>query len=262
MDDMPDLEDCTEDLKKIRIDKEEEGEIKVKVLNTEMKKEEVQNQKPEFKFKKGFFLKNNNDNIKTEQKSDVVDLSHIKSNVENTTKEKLVSNVKNEIKNNNSSDSKSILNDIVNQKDDWVNKELLERISKKPNLFKYFMDPRFSSIIQLMQSDPQKAMSQYGNIPEFRIFMQEFSEIMAEHFTKLGNEQKSKDNNNTFNGTKIEDKEVNEILMDEKVQTIIKKLQTEGKLDVNEIDKDNELKKKIKVLIDKGLFKVQRESDL
>ena len=117
-----------------------------------------------FKFKKGFLLRdqeddsnninNNNNSISSIANNDnkqalaekekkpeekVVDLTHLKSSGE-TVKEKFISQIKTEVK-ENSSDMNKSLKYINDKKDEWCNTNLLTMISQKPNLMKFFMDP-------------------------------------------------------------------------------------------------------------------------
>jgi len=108
-----------------------------------------------------------------------------------------------------------------------------------------------------MQKDPNKAKQLYGKNPEFNEFFKLFSGLMAEHFGKLSEKKEENDPSNPLN-----DKEVQEIMKDPKVGRIIQTLQTEGKIDVMELERDQLLAKKIKTLIDKGVLRIQKESEL
>jgi hypothetical protein len=55
-------------------------------------------------------------------------------------------------------------------------------------------NPKCIAAMQLLQSNPKEAQSRYQNDPEVVIFITEFSKIMAEHFTALG-EKQAKTNN-------------------------------------------------------------------
>jgi hypothetical protein len=271
LDDMPELEDLSEELKIVRgrdANSTEGSEISVKVIEKEQPKVETKPSQPDsnpindnnnnnqqqhlsnggFRFKKGFFLKGqNNNNTNTNTKEQITDLTHIKSNPTELPKNKLIDNVKNEVKSNNVSSS-TLLGDVMGKKDEWLTPDLLNKIAQKPQLLKYFMDPRFTEAIQLMQKDPQKAKETYGSNPEFNEFIKEFSSIMAEHFNNVGQKQQNYD------------KEVEDILKDPKVSYYINILQTKGRLDVDEIEKDPKTFEKIKKLIDKGVLKMQKEN--
>jgi hypothetical protein len=283
-DDMPpELEDFSEELNKIRSTRggsnhaESSSEIKVNVIeNTEPKKiqseksKSSQSKSEEDNFgsfmKKGFFKRNNANQTKTTNDSNknnkLEDLTHIKSNPGNTQEKKVFKEIENELKMNSKiidNDNKSkLLNNIVEKKEEWLNQELLMKIAQKPNLMKAFMDPRFSEVITLLQKDPQKAIAQFGHVKEFNEFIKEFSSIMADHF---GNLSKDTDKQSSQNLNNL-DQETQSILNDPKIIPIITKLQNEGKLDIEEVNKDPYLSSRINKLIDKGVFKVQRESEL
>jgi hypothetical protein len=285
---MPELEDCTEELQKIRINtyiNEDtiDSEIKVNVINTESKKKisipiketkensniiDLKNEnqiivkektlKDEgFKPKRGFFHriaeKEKNENITKEdnlsKKEDkVADLTNIKATGE-TSKEKLLSDFKSQV-NMNTNDLNKSMNYLNNKKDEWCNSDLLTAMASKPSLMKLFSNPKFPEAIAMMQKDPKKFMEIYGKNPEFTEFIKEFSGTMANHFDKLGKE-KEKENSIPI------DKESEKILNEPKVKSMIERIQREGKLDYYEIQKDPDLFQKIKILIDKGIFKLQ-----
>jgi hypothetical protein len=270
----PELEDLSEELNKIRINKGktandgESSEIKVNVINNKNIQNFEKNQNlisktqnnsiPENKsttptisdnnkeeefgsfMKKGFFKKQSQQpQPKCQPK--VEDLTHIKSSTETTTKTKLIEEFKQELNTQKSTPeaTASVLNNIVNKKDEWMNQELLTKIAQKPNLLKYFMDPRFTEVMALMQKDPQAAFARYGHVKEFSDFMKEFSSIMADHFNNLS---KQKVEQEKMKSTQMNnfDQETQEILIDPKIAPIIFKLQTEGKLDIDEVNKQTE----------------------
>ncbi len=286
-DDMPpELEDLSEELNKIRVSKgkggeETNGEIKVQVINdsnslnketskTVLEKKVTSNpttKEEDFGsfMKKGFFKRNlqsNNCPPSTHKKPEIIeDLTHIKSSTDTTPKTKLLEEFKQELntKKDTQEGTSSLLNNIVNKKDEWMNQDLLTKFSQKPHLMKYFMDPRFSEVMALMQKDPQAALARYGHVKEFAEFMKEFSSIMADHFNNLSQQKMEKKASNDQNNF---DQETQEILNDPKIAPIIFKLQTEGKLDIEEINKDSYISSRVKKLIDKGVFRVQTESEI
>ena len=169
-DDMPELEDFSEELKNIREktgrndNKEESTEIKVNVV--EDKKQQVQpittvaitTTKKEGEsglFKKGFFHrqaekeKNQTQNkeisdseIKKEnnQKSSIVDLTHIK-NAPEQKKDLIIKEVQEEMKNVNLGGS------IMDKKEEWLNADLMQKIGNNPKLLQYFLNPKFQEVI-------------------------------------------------------------------------------------------------------------------
>jgi hypothetical protein len=260
LDDMPELEDLSEELTKIRKNNvsvnEKPNSIKVNVIDK--KQTDIKADKNESRddfgglFKKGF-LKKSNQSKKSE--NEVIDLTNIKSDTK--PKEQFMSEFKQELNKISNEDKNNLLSDVVNKKEEWLNQDLLSKIAQKPNLLKYFMDPRFNDVIALMQKDPEKAITQYGNIPEFKEFIKEFSQIMGDHFNKIAKEKEKK--SNPYSNFDIE---TQEILNDPKITPIIQTLQREGKLDIELVQSDLYISQRIKTLIDKGVFRVQRESEL
>ena len=300
-DEMPELEDFTEQLKEIRkakgideknipkdikigvIDekkntsKEPIKENKVQIPITKTKTEEppkktVQDNKRDEDnfgcglFKRGFLKRHNfsedvpkkenkkeNENKEKEKKNEPVDLTHIKSNPGTTTKTNILNNFNNDLKSSQESSkiNSGMLNNLANNKQQWLNQELLMKIAQKPNLMRCFMDPRFSTVIQELQTNPQECLKKYGNNPEFSNFIKEFSSLMGEHFNNLAkNPMAGNPNYNT--------PEVQEIINDPKVKPILERLQKEGRLDINEIQRDPYIASRFKVLIDKKILNIQK----
>ena len=311
-DEMPELEDLSEQLKEIRkargIDeKNVPKDIKIGVINEKNNNnnnnkinipinntpppqpkpkpvEQKQEQKPKtntdnkrdegnagFSFLKRGFLKRHNfgeddnkDKTKKEPKKEVkkesqnkkeepVDLTHIKSNPGTTTKTNVLNNFNKDLKSNQDSSNinPNLLNNLANNKQQWLNQELLMKIAQNPNLMRCFMDPRFSSVIQELQTNPQECLKKYGNNPEFSTFIKEFSALMGDHFNKLAK--------NPIEGNpNYSNPEVQEIVNDPKIKPILERLQREGKIDMNEIMRDPYVSAKFKVLIDKKILNIQK----
>ena len=300
-DEMPELEDFTEQLKEIRkakgideknipknikigvIDEKKnnskepikENKVQIPITKTEEPpKKNVQdnNKRDEDNFgcglfKRGFLKRHNfsedvpkkenkkeNDNNKEkEKKNEPIDLTHIKSNPGTTTKTNILNNFNNDLKSSQESSkiNSGMLNNLANNKQQWLNQELLMKIAQKPNLMRCFMDPRFSTVIQELQANPQECLKKYGNNPEFSNFIKEFSSLMGEHFNKLAkNPMAGNPNYNT--------PEVQEIINDPKIKPILERLQKEGRLDINEIQRDPYIASRFKVLIDKKILNIQK----
>ena len=47
-------------------------------------------------------------------------------------------------------------------------------------------DPKCLAAIQLMQKDPQAAMTKFSKDPEVSVFLSEFGKVMGAHFDKMG----------------------------------------------------------------------------
>ena len=310
-DEMPELEDLSEQLNSIRkargIDEKNiPKDIKIGVINDKTNNSNKVNipitpsisppqkpptQKPEPKvqtnnekkkeednsgfgfFKRGFLKRHNfseddnKDKTKKEQKveqkketkvtstkkEEPVDLTHIKSNPGTTTKTDVLNNFNKDLKSNQDASkmNPNLLNNLANNKQQWLNQELLMKIAQNPNLMRCFMDPRFSTVIQELQTNPKECLKKYGNNPEFSNFIKEFSALMGDHFNKLAkNPIEGNPNYNT--------PEVQEIVNDPKIKPILERLQREGKIDMNEIMRDPYVSAKFKILIDKKILNIQK----
>ena len=51
------------------------------------------------------------------------------------------------------------------------------------------MDPRITQALSRMQSDPKAAWETLNGDPEMQKILKEFSGILGEHFTKLGDKE-------------------------------------------------------------------------
>ena len=308
-DEMPELEDLSEQLNEIRkargIDEKNiPKDIKIGVINEKNnnkvnipittssspqieqpkpKQEEKPKQKTDNKrdednfgfglFKRGFLKRHNfsedeNKNKKEKEKpkeakkenkveptkkEEPVDLTHIKSNPGTTTKTNVINNFNKDLKSNQDSTkiNPNMLNNLANNKQQWLNQELLMKIAQNPNLMRCFMNPRFSSVIQELQTNPQECLKKYGNNPEFSNFIKDFSALMGDHFNNLAK--------NPIQGNpNYSTPEVQEIINDPKIKPILERLQKEGKIDMNEIMRDPYVASKFKVLIDKKILNIQK----
>ena len=184
------------------------------------------------------------------KKEEPVDLTHIKSNPGTTTKTNVLNNFNKDLKSNQESNP-TLLNNLANNKQQWLNQELLMKIAQNPNLMRCFMDPRFSTVIQELQTNPQECLKKYGNNPEFSNFIKEFSALMGDHFNNLAKNPLQGNPNYT-------NPEVQEIINDPKIKPILERLQKEGKIDMNEIMRDPYVSAKFKVLMDKKILNIQK----
>ena len=308
-DEMPELEDLSEQLNEIRkargIDEKNiPKDIKIGVVNEKtnnnkvnipittssppqvpvhVPKQQKQEEKPKPKqdnkrdednfgfglFKRGFLKRHNfsedeNKNKKEKEpkkvnkeiptkKEEPVDLTHIKSNPGTTTKTNVINNFNKDLKSTQESSkiNPNMLNNLANNKQQWLNQELLMKIAQNPNLMRCFMDPRFSTVIQELQTNPQECLKKYGNNPEFSNFIKDFSALMGDHFNNLAkNPMQGNPNYST--------PEVQEIVNDPKIKPILERLQKEGKIDMNEIMRDPYVAAKFKILIDKKILNIQK----
>ena len=308
-DEMPELEDLSEQLNEIRkargIDEKNiPKDIKIGVVNektnnnkvnipittssppqvpVQVPKQQKQEEKPKPKqdnkrdednfgfglFKRGFLKRHNfsedeNKNKKEKEpkkvnkeiptkKEEPIDLTHIKSNPGTTTKTNVINNFNKDLKSTQESSkiNPNMLNNLANNKQQWLNQELLMKIAQNPNLMRCFMDPRFSTVIQELQTNPQECLKKYGNNPEFSNFIKDFSALMGDHFNNLAK--------NPIQGNpNYSTPEVQEIVNDPKIKPILERLQKEGKIDMNEIMRDPYVASKFKILIDKKILNIQK----
>ena len=187
------------------------------------------------------------------KKEEPVDLTHIKSNPGTTTKTNVLNNFNKDLKSSQDTTkmNPNLLNNLANNKQQWLNQELLMKIAQNPNLMRCFMDPRFSTVIQELQTNPQECLKKYGNNPEFSNFIKDFSALMGDHFNNLAKNPLQGNPNYTA-------PEVQEIINDPKIKPILERLQKEGKIDMNEIMRDPYVSSKFKVLIDKKILNIQK----
>lgn len=82
---------------------------------------------------------------------------------------------------------------LMKDKDRWLNEDFMKKIMAKPQLMAAFSDPQFSVVLAEMQKDPKAAAMKYGQNPKFRELMQEFSGLMANHFTEVADKQKKEE---------------------------------------------------------------------
>ena len=60
-------------------------------------------------------------------------------------------------------------------KDDWLTPEFFAKLQKNPKLLAAFQNPKAMAAMSEFGKDPKGAMEKYGNNPEFRELMAEFS---------------------------------------------------------------------------------------
>lgn len=90
--------------------------------------------------------------------------------------------------------------------------------------------------MSLMQKDPKGVIEKYGKNPEFMQIFQEFCKIMGTHFGEIGEKEKTPPKDPE--AEKIQkimdtDKEVQEILKDPQVQSLLQFLTKNQKVELN-----------------------------
>lgn len=73
--------------------------------------------------------------------------------------------------------------------EDWLTDDLMQKFARNPILVAGMQNPHMSAALQEFQTNPQQAMMKYRNHEPTRNFLMEFSRLMGEHFTKLGEAQ-------------------------------------------------------------------------
>lgn len=68
---------------------------------------------------------------------------------------------------------------------DWVTENLLQRIQSNPNLSGRLSDPQFIQALTEFQQNPQAAIAKYQDDQQLQGAMQQFCNILGDHFLKL-----------------------------------------------------------------------------
>ena len=88
-----------------------------------------------------------------------------------------------------------------------------------------FANPQYMQAFQEMGKNPTETMQKYGNDPKCKELLMEFSALMGNHFTDVGEKQQKaeeeKMKNDPVMKTINEDEQVKAILAEPKVQKII-----------------------------------------
>ena len=69
----------------------------------------------------------------------------------------------------------------------------MEKIMQSPRLLAAFQDPATMKILTDMGSKPQETMQKYGQNPEFKELLLEFSALCGNHFNALADEKKAEE---------------------------------------------------------------------
>ena len=95
---------------------------------------------------------------------------------------------------NVASDDKNLSN--PNSEHSWLTPHLLQSIANHPKLAAGMNNPRFTSALQLLQSNPdKKTMERLQNEePDVMEFITEFCSVMGDHFCNLGEKEKGQVN--------------------------------------------------------------------
>ena len=79
----------------------------------------------------------------------------------------------------------AIKNNLINNKDQWLNEDFMSSLAKYPTLMAALQDPETNKVLSGMKDDPKGTMEKYGHNPKFREVIDQFSNLMAGHFSNL-----------------------------------------------------------------------------
>ena len=184
---------------------------------------------------------------------------------------------------------------LLNQnKSEWATESLTKKIMSNPRLAIGMTNPKFMRAIEDMKENPEMAMKKYKGQKEIEDFMTEFAGVMGEHFKELGETQEEnlkeasrgaepkgigplaedairREKERQAKGEVgwdeaavpqhkvdeiINDRDVAGILMDPEMQKVLQECQLPGRM--GKYMNDQKWGPKIRLLIDKGLLKVER----
>lgn len=75
---------------------------------------------------------------------------------------------------------------------DWLNEDLLSKISSNPILSKAFADPKLFKVLEDFQKNPQQALMAAQHDPVVSEFLQQFCSLMGNHFNTMADLQDKK----------------------------------------------------------------------
>jgi len=77
--------------------------------------------------------------------------------------------------------------EVLETQNQWLTPELFKKITGNEKLRNAMKDPIFLQAIEMMKTDPKKAMEIYGKYPELIPNLMEFNKIMGGHMESLSN---------------------------------------------------------------------------
>lgn len=216
---------------------------------------------------------------KTTDYSKTVDEIKAEENKKNKEFEKGIN--KNNIKNNSKIDSipkednsnLGKINDeikknfVSNSKEMFKSEEFMQKVRNNPDILKGFNDPEIMDGINIMTTDPKKAMEKYGNNKKFMEFMKNFGGLMGDYYDKnipkFDNNIKeisSKPSNDNDKLSKLiaSNPQLKTLLEDPEVKSFLKYLSKGNYFDFNMLRvKNPQLANKIFYLIQSGFLNIQ-----
>jgi hypothetical protein len=163
------------------------------------------------------------------------------------------------------------MKNTVSDTKSWMTPELMQRFAQNPKLAMGMANPRFVKAMGELQENPEAAMEKYKNDAALHDFLNEFTGLMGDHMTKLGENQKEKEEkelkqkqeemrkeiakNDPEVAKVLENQDVASILADPEMQRIMQECTKPGVL--RKYMSDPTIAKKFRILQQHGLIQIQ-----
>ncbi len=82
---------------------------------------------------------------------------------------------------------------LSSNQSEWNTPDLLDEISNNKVLSSGMTNPKFTAALQAFQRNPQKAKEEFQNHPDVIEFLNEFCQVMGNHFMELGKKQEKEE---------------------------------------------------------------------
>jgi len=112
---------------------------------------------------------------------------------------------------------------------EWLTEDLMKQLEGNKKLMRQLSDPRFSTAVEWMQKEPQKAMEYYKNDKDITEFFKEFCKILGGHFMGLADKQQNQPSSASETVTsqhfsnKEDEEAMNKIISDPEIREILSK---------------------------------------
>mmetsp|Transcript_18389 Transcript_18389/g.22823 ORF Transcript_18389/g.22823 Transcript_18389/m.22823 type:complete len:465 (+) Transcript_18389:129-1523(+) len=82
---------------------------------------------------------------------------------------------------------------VLNNNNQWATSpDFINTISQNPILSKGLTNSKFTAALEALRSNPKRAMEQFRHHPDVTEFLNEFCNVLGDHFTKLGEAEEAK----------------------------------------------------------------------
>ena len=85
----------------------------------------------------------------------------------------------------------NLASNLEKTKGEWMTQGFMEKIMQSPRLMAAFQDPATMKVLTEMGSKPEETMQKYGQNPQFRELLMEFSALCGNHFNNLADQKKA-----------------------------------------------------------------------